>query len=382
MASNNNSVKINKGNNLKSKNNNSLVGSIGDKLSQTANTVSSSVSGAINITFGDAEARSSNIIFIIAGVMIFAILVLLFFFSKTARVARALNTISMYQKYQTVTSAEFLKFKKLELKKFQVASSYNTGLVYNQMMDYTSEEIVLAVLQSGARYLEFNIFNSKFGPDAIPVVSNGYKTGEYQLTFNNMTFESCCKVISDHAFKQKVNDLGVPNHKDPLFIGLNLNTNNNIHCLDLLANIIMDYFKERLLDHEYSFQQNNVADIKLKDLKEKVIIFSSSGFEGSNMEELVNASWDGKMMQRLHYSELMQPGFNRDKLINFNKKGITIIVPHLEGDFYTENYDATPAFKAGCQFVCMNYQYVDANIDRYITQFKERCVLPKPKKLR
>ena len=382
MASNNNSVKLNKSNNIKSKNNNSLVGSIGDKLSQTASTVSSSVSSAIDITFGDAEARSSNIIFIIAGVMIFAILVLLFFFSKTARVARALNTISMYQKYQTVTSAEFLKYKKLELKKFQVASSYNTGLVYNQMMDYTSEEIVLAVLQSGARYLEFNIFNSKFGPDAIPVVSNGYKTGEYQLTFNNMTFESCCKVISDHAFKQRVNDLGVPNHKDPLFIGLNLNTNNNIHCLDVLANIIMDYFKERLLDHEYSFQQNNVADIKLKDLKEKVVIFSSSGFEGSNMEELVNASWDGKMMQRLHYSELMQPGFNRDKLVDFNKKGITIVVPHLEGDFYTENYDAAPAFKAGCQFVCMNYQYVDANIDRYITQFKERCVMPKPRKLR
>ena len=382
MASNNNSVKLNKSNNIKSKNNNSLIGSIGDKLSQTAATVSSSVSGAIDITFGDAEARSSNIIFIIAGVMIFAILVLLFFFSKTARVARALNTISMYQKYQTVTSAEFLKYNKLELKKFQVASSYNTGLVYNQMMDYTSEEIVLAVLQSGARYLEFNIFNSKFGPDAIPVVSNGYKTGEYQLTFNNMTFESCCKVISDHAFKQRVNDLGVPNHKDPLFIGLNLNTNNNIHCLDVLANIIMDYFKERLLDHEYSFQQNNVADIKLKDLKEKVIIFSSSGFEGSNMEELVNASWDDKMMQRIHYSELMQPGFNRDKLVDFNKKGITIVVPHLEGDFYTENYDAVPAFKAGCQFVCMNYQYVDANIDRYITQFKERCVMPKPRKLR
>ena len=62
MASNNNSVKTNKGNNSKSKNNNSLVGSIGDKLSQTASTVSSSVSGAIDITFGDAEARSSNII--------------------------------------------------------------------------------------------------------------------------------------------------------------------------------------------------------------------------------------------------------------------------------------------------------------------------------
>lgn len=389
MASNNNSIKINKSGNNKvnnnssqGKNNNSLIGTIGNKLSETASTVSSTVSGAIDITFGDAEARSSNIIFIIAGVLIFAILILLFFFSKTARVARALNTISMYQNYQTVTSAEYLKYKSLELKKFQIASSYNTGLVYNQMMDYTSEEIVLSVLQSGARYLEFNIFNSQFGKDAIPVVSNGYKTGEYQLTFNNITFESCCKIIKDNAFKQKVDDTGVPNHNDPLFIGLNLNTNNNIYCLDVMANIIIDYFRDKLLEHEYSFQQNNIADIKLKDMKQKIIIFSSSGFEGSNMEELVNASWDHKMMQRIHHSELMLPGFNRQKLIDFNKKGITIVVPHIEGDFYTENYDTNPAFKAGCQFVSLNYQYVDESIDKYITKFKERCVIPKPRKIR
>ena len=68
--------------------------------------------------------------------------------------------------------------------------------------------------------------------------------------------------------------------------------------------------------------------------------------------------------------------------VNFNKKGITIVVPHMEGDFYTENYDFNEAHKAGCQFVCMNYQYVDANIDRYITKFKERCIMPKPRKLR
>ena len=380
MTSNNNLGKNNLGNNTK--NNNSLLGSIGSKLSETASNVSNSVSGAINITFGDAEARSTNLIYIIAGVLIFAILVLLFFFSKTARVGRAIATIEMYQKYQTVNSAEFMKYKKMELKNLQVASSYNCTLVYNQMLDYTSEEILLAVLQSGARYLEFNIFNSKFGPDAIPVVSNGYKTGEYQLTLNNITFESCCKVISDHAFEQRINDRGVPNHNDPLFIGLNLNTNNNIYCLDVMANIIMDYFKDRLLDHQYSFQQSNIADIKLKDLKKKVIIFSSAGFEGSNMEELINASWDDKMMQRLHFSDLEHPDFNRNRLISFNKKGITIVVPHREGDFYTENYDSNTAFKAGCQFVCMNYQYVDGNIDKYITQFKERCVMPKPKKLR
>jgi hypothetical protein len=45
------------------------------------------------------------------------------------------------------------------------------------MYDYTSENIVLSVLQSGARYLEFNIFNSEFGNKSYPVVSMGYKKG-------------------------------------------------------------------------------------------------------------------------------------------------------------------------------------------------------------
>ena len=145
MASNN-LVKLNKSINNKSGEGkkNSFVGTIGNKLSETASTVSSSVSGAIDITFGDAEARSSNLIFIMAGVLIFTILILLFFFSKSARVARALNTVSMYQNYQTITSAEFLKHNKLQLKNFQIASCYNTGLVYNQMMDYKSYLILLS----------------------------------------------------------------------------------------------------------------------------------------------------------------------------------------------------------------------------------------------
>ena len=53
-----------------------------------------------------------------------------------------------------------------------------------------SEDILLSILQSGARYIEFNVFNSKFGKDAIPMVSNGYQKGEWKLTLNNcITFK-------------------------------------------------------------------------------------------------------------------------------------------------------------------------------------------------
>ena len=33
-------------------------------------------------------------------------------------------------------------------------------------------------------------------------------------------------------------------------------TNNNIACLDILADIVLDYFRERLLNNKFGYQQN------------------------------------------------------------------------------------------------------------------------------
>ena len=106
------------------------------------------------------------------------------------------------------------------------------------------------------------------------------------------------------------------------------------------------------------------------------------------MEEIINYSWDNidnnpnHNLQRIHYSKLKEPGFNEKKLIDFNKKGLTIVVPHVEGDFFNTNYNPIKAFECGCQFVAMEYQYIDSNMDMYITKFKNKSLLLKDNKLR
>ena len=74
--------------------------------------------------------------------------------------------------------------------------------------------------------------------------------------------------------------------------------------------------------------------------------------------------------------------FNYKQLVQFNKKGITIIIPHKEGDFYTKNFNPMKALNYGCQFVAMDTHEIDYNLDTYISLFKSYSILIKPKELR
>ena len=269
-----------------------------------------------------------------------------------------------------------------------ISSAYNAAHSGYQMYDYTSEDIVLSILQSGARYLEFNVFNSEFGQKAHPVVSMGYKTGEWKMMINDTPLELILEIIAKNAFTVYDSKEGVSNPDDPLFIGLNLNTNNNLDCLNLIAYLITNLFNERLLPNAYSFQNNdNIADIKMSNLTGKVILFASNGFQGSGLEEVVNYSWDNTdnnpnhSLQRLHYSKLSETGFNKHNLIEYNRTGFTIITPHMEGDIANNNYNPMLAFELGCQFVSMEFQYIDSNMDYYITKFKEHSFILKDENL-
>ena len=73
---------------------------------------------------------------------------------------------------------------------------------------------------------------------------------------------------------------------------------------------------------------------------------------------------------------------NKNELIEFNQKGLTIIVPHEEGDFFNTNYNPIVAFDLGCQFVAMEFQYIDINMDYYITKFKNASLVMKSDELR
>lgn len=154
--------------------------------------------------------------------------------------------------------------------------------------------------------------------------------------------------------------------------------------MNLAAYLLTQKLGSRFLSNKYSFQNNDdIADLTLAEITGKVILFASDGFQGSGLEEIINYSWDNTTnnpnhsLRRLLYSELTAPGFDKAELTAFNRKGMTIIVPHQEGDFFNTNYNPIPAFEMGCQFVAMEYQYIDANMDYYITKFKNNSLVLK-----
>ncbi len=474
-------------------------------------------------------ANAENYVIILGVFLVIVLVILIYFFSKTFNVSRTLDKMSMYQRYQKLSSLEMTQQEATEpLYKFQIASSYNACHSGNQMFSYTSELIAKAVLKSGARYIELNVFSSMYGPKGVPVVDSGYARGEWKLMLNTTTFESVIRVISENAFRVASSEDGVPNNTDPLFIGLNLSTGGNTYCLDLMADILTDYFRDKLLDAKYAFQFTaDFAKTPMRELENKVIIFSSPGFEGSRLEELVNAVWHDEQfnltssvagaiesfstptkakktndksvpkkadqLRKLEDSltketiasaaakksnksaksggpsdaqiqseksrltdniktladELKESGldvqdveelspdendvtrsdnFEDAELLNRAREplsntpsptslgidqildsakashatimrvcaqdfdsagfdggriqaytqagGLCIVVPHREGDYITRNYDPQRPFELGCQFIAMNFQEIDENMDKYITRFESKAILP------
>jgi hypothetical protein len=347
-------------------------------------TFGSTIGNIQNKVIGEDNSIAANYMLILAFTLAFLIIILLYFFSNSYRTSNTLDYIGMYYQYQAISSYPIsTRSSKLPLSDCYVSSSYNSALVQYQIFDYTNELILKAILKAGVRYIEFNIFNNEFGINSIPVVSNGYKQGEWKLTFNVLSFELICSIIAENAFTLATdNSAGVPNPTDPLFIGLNLNTNNNIYCLDKVADHILFYFRKRLLTTRYTYQQSNLAKAPLSDLINKVVIIASTGYQGSKLEELINGSWDLDNIRRVHYSVFNDNNLDTNNWIEYNKRGLTIVVPHTEGDFWTQNYDPIIPWRCGCQFVAMNFQVVDTPMDTYITQFKNHSIYIKATSLR
>lgn len=354
----------------------------------------------------DASQYNFLLFAIFISILILAIIFIIF--SKQYRVYRVTNSMNIYIKYQNIQSMRSNDMRDYKLADFYVCSSYNSALPGYQMIDYVSPEMVKKVLQCGCRYLEFQVFGDTFSSDTNPVVSSGFRTGEWKLTLNTVNFEDILKVIADNAFTIFDGTDGSPNNLDPLIISLDLKTNYNYLVNNKIQQLISKYLATYLLSPVYNYQNKNIALEPLKTLMGKVIIFSGDGYQGSNLEEIINYSWNFSKLKKLHYTdvdaelntksidtintnltgtqqqdvEAKKNIIEYNELKTFNKSGLTIVSPNKEGDLLTYNFDATNAWTVGCQFVCMNFQKIDKNMDIYVNKFKKRAFVLKPKSLR
>lgn len=116
-----------------------------------------------NLKDGGNELIVGNYVLIMALLISFLLFVIIYFTSKSFRVGRTVSTMKIYQSFQELQNFPYSRYGNAKLCDVKVSSSYNAASNIYQMIDYTAKELVLVRLQSGVKYLEFNIFNSEFG---------------------------------------------------------------------------------------------------------------------------------------------------------------------------------------------------------------------------
>lgn len=277
-----------------------------------------------------------------------------------------------FKSYQQVTRLGPLGCpSKYRLSDYYMASSSYSIFPGSKIFDYVSDQILPLVIKAGARLVELDVYADLSGK---PVV--GLKNEKLGIDYasNSVSFESCCVSIANNAF----NSVSTPVSSDPFILSLSFHTDKT-DVINACAEILKTTCRSHMLDETYAFQRKNIATEPICNLQSKLVIVSGGGMKGTLMEELVNMSWDTSHLRRLSYSQASQP-HDSNELINFNRNGITMVVPDIEGDL--KNYNPQILFTYGCQWVMMNYGSIDSMMELYISEFQENSLVLKPDGLR
>jgi hypothetical protein len=324
---------------------------------------------------------------IIITILVILILYIGYKLSKSHRVSKILDDMSVMDGYVLVNS-QLNKERDLKLCDFYIASAFRPYLGPNQYLEYIDLSITEKIITNGVRSIYVDVFNDNMGEFAEPVISTGVKNGQWKLSLNSVTFDALCKLLSTTIF----NPGYVNNFEDPFILMLNLNLNGNLNSLNKMRDIIYDNFKRYLLSNKYTYGKVNIGQVPIKYLKKKLIIFSSDGYQNSELDEFINYSWDKETLKKISY-ETLDPNVINPSVIkldshtlkNYNKNNLTIVTPNeafsLSGIF-TKNYEPSYFWESGCQIVCLNYQLIQDHLDTYLTKFKTDSFIPKPKQLR
>ena len=305
--------------------------------------------------------------------------------SHTYRISNVLDGMNIYNDLLTLDPRYISNMGMLgkKLKDVHVATAYRPYLGKNQLLDYCSLEVLDRTMACGARCLYIDVFNSDLSMNADPIVCNGFEMGNWKLSLNRINFEDVIRHISNAAFQSGY----VQNYNDPLFLAINLKTNGNHYCVDKVKNIIVKYLKSRLLPSKFTNQQQHLGDTNLIELMGKVVIMCSSGYQHTELEELVNASWDKDNFNQIPFDslggdpEMQDPRtilLDKYELKYENEKNLCLVTPPND-TFFTYNYEPLPYMKAGCQFIAMNYQATnDDEIIKYVNNyFRESSIVEK-----
>jgi hypothetical protein len=259
-------------------------------------------------------------------IMIPVIILLCYFVYKYNFNSRTLDTITNMNYKQSLQLSNLPNCYEIDITMqyklcdYYISSSYMTPCVGNQHYDYISTDMIVEVIQSGARYMQIPICEADISPQATPVVATAQYGQKVITSLNTLDVRTVLNIIRSNAFKLSSNNYTQPKNQPtstnpstsnsssnssivnnyPLIIHFILNTNNS-YTLGELAKIIEETISDILVDAA-KYSSFPIFLEKMCNLLGKIIIFATPEYQGTSLEKYVIPS--KTMFEVYHYSQL------------------------------------------------------------------------------
>jgi hypothetical protein len=168
----------------------------------------------------------------------------------------------------------------------------------------TFEDLSTA-LKKGYRLIELHVYSDQQDE---PVVALKPAPAGSDIALYSRTFESACVTILQEAF---------PN-KTPLILSIVSHTNKNF-TMNRMAYHLKTTVRKQLMS-------GSVIDKRLSDLANTLILVSGSEVRGTELEPMLNLSWNEESLRRLTYQQAAHPR-EPEEIRSFTRKGIVLVAP-------------------------------------------------------
>ena len=166
-------------------------------------------------------------------------------------------------------------------------------------------EDVSTALKKGYRLIELHVYSDEQDQ---PMVALKPAPPGSDIAPQTRTFESVCVTILQEAF---------PN-KTPLILSIVSHTNKNF-TMNRMAYHLKTTVRKQLLS-------GPVIDKPLSDLANTLILVSGSEVRGTELEPMLNLSWNEESLRRLTYQQAAHPR-EPEEIRAFTQKGIVLVAP-------------------------------------------------------
>ena len=148
-------------------------------------------------------------------------------------------------------------------------------------------EDIPTALARGVRLLEVHVYADE---QDHPVVALHPQNDGYDYALENITFEQVCVLIANDAFPSN----------DPFILSIVPHTEKTI-TMNRVAEHLKTTVRRRLVTTTKS-----IVTMPIDSLKGKVLIASGGNVQGTELEDLVNLSWNESDLRRLTYQQALQ----------------------------------------------------------------------------